>query len=93
MSELERFFKIHLTKCIVSKLKKIHNLYFLMVLVYIILFLNPEILIEVDFAEEGSVFWSYALANSTLETLFFVPVTGITCSLMQTFKFIIYLFP
>lgn len=62
-----------------SKLKKIHNLYFLMVLVYIIylFFRNPEILIEGRFfAEEGSVFWSYALANSTLETLFFVPVTG-----------------
>ena len=50
-----------------------------MVLVYIIylFFRNPEILIEGRFfAEEGSVFWSYALANSTLETLFFVPVTG-----------------
>ena len=50
-----------------------------MVLVYIIylFFRNPEILIEGRFfAEEGSVFWSYALANSALETLFFVPVTG-----------------
>jgi len=57
--------------------KRFEKIYFLTIFLYIlILYLrSPQILLEGRFfAEEGSIFWSFSLANSFLDTLLYTPI-------------------